>query len=70
MGKQRKAIRHSWKELWCVAQSSRERVPETDWNRLQMNAIGSTCGRAKVRTPGVGAAVEDWSTTIVAELTR
>jgi hypothetical protein len=70
MGKQRKVIRRSWKQLWCVAQSSRERIPESGWNRLEMNAIGSTWGRERVLMPGVGAGVEDWSTTIVAELTR
>jgi hypothetical protein len=35
-----------------------------------MNAIGSTWGREHIRTSGVGAGLEHWSTTIVAELTR
>jgi hypothetical protein len=53
-----------------VSQASRERTCGSDWNRLEMNAIGSTWGRDRISTSGVGAGLEHWSTTIVAELTR
>ena len=66
----RKVIGHSWKQLWCVAQRSHEHAIEPGWDQLEMNAIGSTWGRERIRMSGVGAGVGDWSATIVAELTR
>ncbi|MDT5248392.1 MAG: hypothetical protein QOJ28_1026, partial [Mycobacterium sp.] len=56
--------------LWCVPQASRERARDTDWNRLELNAIGSMWGRDLDRSRVPGLDVDGWSATIVAELTR
>ena len=63
-------IGRSWKQLWCIAQRSHELALEPCWDRMEMNAIGSTWGRDRVRMSGVDTGVGDWSATIVAELTR
>ena len=68
MGKVGEFAERSWQRLWCVPQASRERARDTDWNRLELNAIGSTWGRDQFGPQMSG--VEGWSATIVAELTR
>jgi hypothetical protein len=57
-----------WQRLWCVPQASRERVNDTDWNGLELNAIGSLWGRDRLGSRLSGG--DGWSATIVAELTR
>jgi hypothetical protein len=68
MGKVGEFAGKSWQRLWCVPQAARECARDTDWNRLELNAIGSVWGRDRF-----GLQMSDghsWSATIVAELTR
>lgn len=64
-----KGAGQSWRHLWGVPQTCRERDCRGDWNRLQINAIGSAWGRDRTGYTSA-AGVEPWSATIVAELTR
>lgn len=70
MGKVSEFAERGWQRLWCVPQASRERARDTDWNRLELNAIGSMWGRDLDRSRVPGLDVDGWSATIVAELTR
>ena len=45
MGKVSEFAERGWQRLWCVPQASRERARDTNWNRLELNAIGSMWGR-------------------------
>jgi hypothetical protein len=68
MGKFGEFAGSGWQRLWCVPQASRDRARDTDWNRLELNAIGSVWGRDRFGSQMSG--VDGWSATIVAELTR
>jgi hypothetical protein len=68
MGKVGEFAEKSWQRLWCVPQAARERARDTDWNRLELNAIGSVWGRDRFGSQM--SRVDGWSATIVAELTR
>jgi hypothetical protein len=68
MGKVGELAGRSRQRLWCVPQATRERARDTDWNLLELNAIGSTWGRDRFGSQMSG--VDGWSATIVAELTR
>ena len=72
MGKRRRTVARGWKWLWCIPQASREQVAGEDWNHLELTAIGSAWGRDRTSMlgSGVGARADDWSSTIIAELTR
>jgi hypothetical protein len=62
-------VRRKWLAALVVRTSGvRDRARDTDWNRLELNAIGSVWGRDRFGSQMSGGA--GWSATIVAELTR
>ncbi|BBY30675.1 hypothetical protein GCM10023114_37200 [Mycolicibacterium sediminis] len=49
MGEQRRASGRDWRRLWRIPRMARDMRPAEDWDRLEINAIGSMWGRGDVR---------------------